>query len=173
MNRRFHAAVVIARRQAFETLLAPGLYVTLALGLLLGFFLVTGFAASVDTAGFNPTLHPLYDTLGRFLTGSFGLAFVQKLFAEGPFLLALVARASFLMVNNTLLKVDDLARNSTTMALSAATAYLMKASPCEAGIGPAPSTRITQAWSTSLAFCWAADERQQFHMIRAKRFTSL
>jgi small-conductance mechanosensitive channel len=90
MNRRFHAAVVIARRQAFETLLAPGLYVTLALGLLLGFFLVTGFAASVDTAGFNPTLHPLYDTLGRFLTGTFGLAFVQKLFAEGPFLLALV-----------------------------------------------------------------------------------
>ncbi len=90
MNRRFHAAIVIARRQAFETLLAPGLYVTLALGLLLGFFLVAGFTASVDTAGFNPTLHPLYDTLGRFLAGAFGTTFVQKLFAEGPFLLALV-----------------------------------------------------------------------------------
>ncbi len=90
MRRRFHAAVVIARRQAFETLLAPGLYVTLALGLLLGFFLVAGFAASIDTAGFNPTLTPLYDLLGRFLAGSFGAAFVGKLFAEGPFLLALV-----------------------------------------------------------------------------------
>jgi drug/metabolite transporter (DMT)-like permease len=31
------------------------------------------------------------------------------------FLLAFVARASFLMVNNTLLKVDDLAKNSTTI----------------------------------------------------------
>lgn len=90
MRRRLRAAAVIARRQAFETLLAPGLYVTLALGLVLGYFLVTGFAASIDTAGFNPTLTPLYDTLGRSLAGAFGSAFVQKLFAEGPFLLALV-----------------------------------------------------------------------------------
>jgi len=41
------------------------------------------------------------------------------------FLLALVARASFLMVNNTLLKVDHLARNSTTVtAFVTALAYL-------------------------------------------------
>jgi hypothetical protein len=90
MKRRLHAALVIARRQAFETLLSPGLYVTLALGLLLGFFLVSGFAASIDSAGFNPTLNPLYDMLGRSLAGAFGSAFVGKLFAEGPFLFALV-----------------------------------------------------------------------------------
>jgi hypothetical protein len=96
MKRRLHAALVIARRQAFETLLSPGLYVTLALGLLLGFFLVSGFAASIDSAGFNPTLNPLYDTLGRSLAGIFGSAFVGKLFAEGPFLFALVV--SFLPV---------------------------------------------------------------------------
>jgi len=96
MNRRLHAALVIARRQAFETLLSPGLYVTLALGLLLGFFLVSGFAASIDSAGFNPTLNPLYDLLGRSLAGAFGSAFVGKLFAEGPFLFALVV--SFLPV---------------------------------------------------------------------------
>lgn len=41
------------------------------------------------------------------------------------FLLALVARASFLMVNNTLLRVDDLARNSTTItAFVTAAAYI-------------------------------------------------
>ncbi len=90
MKRRLHAALVIARRQAFETLLSPGLYVTLALGLLLGFFLVNGFAASIDSAGFNPTINPLYDLLGRSLAGAFGAAFVGKLFAEGPFLFALV-----------------------------------------------------------------------------------
>ncbi|MGO9309328.1 MAG: hypothetical protein ACLQDL_09940 [Spirochaetia bacterium] len=91
MRRRLHAALVIARRQAFETLLAPGLYVTLALGLLLGFFLVSGFAASIDSAGFNPSLNPLYDLLDRLLVGTFGAAFAAKLFAEGPFTLALLA----------------------------------------------------------------------------------
>jgi hypothetical protein len=96
MKGRLHAALVIARRQAFETLLSPGLYVTLALGLLLGFFLVASFAASIDSAGFNPTINPLYDMLARSLAGIFGPAFVGKLFAEGPFLFALLA--SFLPV---------------------------------------------------------------------------
>ncbi len=91
MRRRLHAALVIARRQAFETLLAPGLYVTLALGLLLGFFLVSGFATSIDSAGFNPSLNPLYDLLDRLLAGTFGTAFEAKLFAEGPFALTLLA----------------------------------------------------------------------------------
>jgi hypothetical protein len=96
MKGRLHAALVIARRQAFETLLSPGLYVTLALGLLLGFFLVASFAASIDSAGFNPTINPLYDMLARSLAGIFGPAFVGKLFAEGPFLFALLV--SFLPV---------------------------------------------------------------------------
>ncbi len=96
MNRRMHAALVIARRQAFETLLAPGLYVTLALGMLIGFFLVSGFAASVDSAGFNPSLTPLYDLCDRLLAGTFGAAFEAKLFAEGPFTFALLV--SFLPV---------------------------------------------------------------------------
>ena len=91
MKRRLHAAAVIARRQALETLLSPGLYITLALGLVLGFFLVDGFAASIDSAGFNPTVNPLYDALDRSLGGAFGTVFVSKVFAEGPFLFALVA----------------------------------------------------------------------------------
>jgi hypothetical protein len=90
MSRRMHAAAVIARRQVQETLLSPGFYVTLALGLLLGVFLVRGFAAALDSSGFNPSLSPLYDTLGRFLAGSFGGGFLAKLFSEGPFLLAVI-----------------------------------------------------------------------------------
>jgi hypothetical protein len=90
MRERLHAALVIARCQAFETLLAPGLYVTLALGLLLGFFLVNGFMASIDSSGFNSSLTPLYDVIARSLAGVFGTAFVAKLFAEGPFTFALL-----------------------------------------------------------------------------------
>jgi len=89
MRERLHAAQVIARRQAFETLLSPGLYVTLSLGLLLGFFLVSGFSSAVDTAGFNPLRNPLYEMLTRSLSGIFGTTFTVKLFAEGPFTFAL------------------------------------------------------------------------------------
>jgi hypothetical protein len=91
-----HAAAVIARRQAQETLLSPGLYITLALGLLLGWFLVNGFASSIDSSGFNPGMSPLYDIVGRSFGGVFGASFVDKLFAEGPFALALFV--SFLPV---------------------------------------------------------------------------
>ncbi len=90
MTPRLHAAAVIARRQIQETLLSPGLYVTLALGLLMGAFLVRGFAGAIDSSGFNPMLNPLYDIIARFLGGTFGGAFVGKLFSEGPYLFALL-----------------------------------------------------------------------------------
>ena len=93
---RMHAAVVVARLQARETVLTPGLYITLAVGLVLGWFLVNGFASSIDSSGFNPLLSPLYDVVARFLGGVFGASFVGTLFAEGPFVLALFV--SFLPV---------------------------------------------------------------------------
>lgn len=96
MSDRLHAAVVMARRQAFETLLSPALYVTLSAGMLIGYFLVAGFTRAIDTAGFNAQLNPLYDVVSRVFGGLFGSAFVEKLFAEGPFVLALVC--SFLPV---------------------------------------------------------------------------
>lgn len=96
MTGRLHAARVISRRQCLETLLSPGLYITFALGLLLGFFLISGFASSLDSSGFNPTLNPIYDLVGRSATSAFGMAFFQGMFAEGPFLFALVL--SFLPV---------------------------------------------------------------------------
>ena len=96
MNARMHAAAVIARRQAQETFLSPGLYITLTLGLLLGWVLVNGFASSIDSSGFNPSMSPLYDMVARSFGGTFGASFVDKLFAEGPFVLALFV--SFLPV---------------------------------------------------------------------------
>ncbi len=96
MNRRLRAALVIARHQALETLLAPGLYVTLALGMLVGLALTAGFASSVDSAGFNAAGNPLYDVIDRAIVALFGVSFEAKLFAEGPFAVALPA--SFLPV---------------------------------------------------------------------------
>jgi len=84
MSDRTRAARIIAKKQVFEALIGPGFYVALAVGLLLGYFLVSAFARSVDSSGFNPRLHPLYDAIGRALEGAFGTAFVDGLFAEGP-----------------------------------------------------------------------------------------
>ena len=78
MKATMRAALVIARRQAFETFLAPGLYVTTSLGLLLGFLLVSGFTRSIDSAGFNPSLNPLYDVLSRLFSGLFGAAYQEE-----------------------------------------------------------------------------------------------
>jgi hypothetical protein len=96
MRRRLRAALIIARREAFETLLSPGLYITLTLGLLLGFALVRSFTLSVDSSGFNPRINVLCDFLDKALSGAFGTAFVAKVFEQGPLALALVG--SFLPV---------------------------------------------------------------------------
>lgn len=86
---RIHAAGVVARRKLFESLISPGLYLALTVGLALGFFLVTGFIGSIDSGGFHYTSNPAYDLIGRSFEGAFGKTFVEKLFAEGPFLFAL------------------------------------------------------------------------------------
>jgi len=89
MKDRAHAVAVIAKRRIYETFISPGFYVTLALGLLLGYLLIRGFVRAIDSSGFNYTLNPLYDLIGRGLSGAFGATFLDKLFAEGPFLFAL------------------------------------------------------------------------------------
>jgi hypothetical protein len=88
VRNRIHATVVIARRQVLETLLAPGFYVMLAIGIGLGYSIVVSFAAAIDSSGFNSQLNPAFDLLARSLAGAFGPIFVEKLFAEGPFLFA-------------------------------------------------------------------------------------
>ncbi len=84
MNYRTRAVRVIAKRQVFEALVSPGLYIALAVGLFLGYALLSEFASAVDSSGFNPQLNPLYDVISRVLEGAFGKTFVDALFAEGP-----------------------------------------------------------------------------------------
>lgn len=85
MSFRLRAASVIAKRRIFESCLSPGFYIAQAVGLLLSYFLVSGFVSSIDSSGFNYMLHPLYELIGRSLAGAFGITFLEKLFAEGPF----------------------------------------------------------------------------------------
>ena len=96
MRYRAHAARTIARQQLLEVLITPGYYLALTAGLLIGYAVVRSFVGAVDSSGFNPALNPLSDLVNRSLGGAFGETFVEKLFAEGPFLLALAA--SFLPV---------------------------------------------------------------------------
>ena len=91
MSYRARAAGIIARRQLFETLISPGYYLALTAGLLIGYAVVQGFVGAIDSSGFNPSLNPLCDLVNRSLGGAFGETFMEKLFAEGPFLFALAA----------------------------------------------------------------------------------
>jgi hypothetical protein len=89
MSERLHASRVIASRRLLEAVITPGFYIALMIGLLAGYYLVVGFAGAIDSSGFNFQLHPIYDLIARSLSGAFGATFVEKLFAEGPFLFAL------------------------------------------------------------------------------------
>ena len=92
-RRRVRAAAVIGRRQLKEALIGAGWWVSLTAALLAAHFVVTLFAASLDSSGFNPDRTPVAGQLARMLTGAFGATLVETLFAEGPFLLALFAAA--------------------------------------------------------------------------------
>ena len=89
MNHQLHATAVIARRRILETVISPGYYVALTIGLVLAHLLVAGFVRTVDSSGVNLSLVPAYDLIGRGLAGAFGNTFTAKLFAEGPFLFTL------------------------------------------------------------------------------------
>ena len=91
MKASIRSGLVIGWRQLFESLLSPGFYIMLSVGLALGSVLVAGFTGSIGSSGFDPQASPLYDLISRSLSGAFGSTFVEKLFAEGPFLFALVA----------------------------------------------------------------------------------
>jgi hypothetical protein len=91
MRYRAHAARIIAKQQLFEALISPGYYLALTAGLFIGTAIVRSFVGAIDSSGFNPALNPLCDLVARSLGGTFGETFVDKLFAEGPFLFALMA----------------------------------------------------------------------------------
>ena len=89
MNQRAHATSVLAKRRILETLISAGYYVAQTIGLILAYLLVAGFVRAIDSSGFDYRLDPAFDLIGRSLVGAFGATFVEKLFAEGPFLFTL------------------------------------------------------------------------------------
>jgi len=89
MNERMNAAKVLSKQKIYETFISPGFYIAETIGLILAYFLVSGFMKSIDSAGFNYQLYPAYELIGRSLEGMFGTTFMEKLFAEGPFLFIL------------------------------------------------------------------------------------
>ncbi len=89
MNEKVHAVSVIASRRLYETVISPGYYIAVSVGMALAALLVTGFARSIDTSGFDYHLTPIYDMIGRTLEGGFGAPFLDRLFAEGPLVAAL------------------------------------------------------------------------------------
>lgn len=91
MRDRMHAAGVVARMQLKESLLSPGLYVSLSAGLFISWLLCADFTRAVDSSGFDPRLSGFWSFATRALSGAFGPVFVEKLFTEGPFLAILAA----------------------------------------------------------------------------------
>ncbi len=85
---RWHATMTLSKRRIFETFISPALYIAITLGLVLGYFLVSGFVSAVDSSGLNYLNHPVYEMIARSLSGIFGATYVIKLFAEGPYLFA-------------------------------------------------------------------------------------
>jgi hypothetical protein len=91
MRERLHATAVVARTQLKESLLSPGPYVALVIGLGIGYRLCAGFVRAVDSSGFDPRLDPVWGFITRSLSGAFGSVFVERLLTEGPFLTILAA----------------------------------------------------------------------------------
>lgn len=90
MSYTLHAVKTIAARRVRETFINPGFYITVTIGLIIGHVLVSGYASSVGSSGFTYDLNPVYHQILRTLSGLFGESFVDKLFAEGPYLFALL-----------------------------------------------------------------------------------
>jgi len=98
MGERRHAAMVMARTRLRELLFSPGPYLALAAGLAAGWVLCAGFAHAIDSSGFDPRLDPVWDFITRAFSGAFGPVFVERMLAEGPFLLIIVVSATPLVL---------------------------------------------------------------------------
>ena len=88
---RFRAVRVLARRRLIEHLLSPATWVLAAFGLVLAFLIVEGFVKSVDSSGFDFSLHPVYEILYGIIGSAFGVTYVRQLFGDGPFAFASLA----------------------------------------------------------------------------------
>ncbi|MBN2534825.1 MAG: hypothetical protein JXB88_18230 [Spirochaetales bacterium] len=81
--------LVITRKKIKETLLNPIFYIIITFGYVIVYIIASGFTDIIRSDGINPEQNPLFEILFSFLTGTSGASFLERLFAEGPFTLAL------------------------------------------------------------------------------------
>ncbi len=119
---RFRAVRVLGQRRLMEHLLAPATWVLAAFGLVLAFLLVEAFVKSVDSSGFDFSLHPLYEILYGIIGSAFGVTFVRQLFGDGPFALASFAACAPVLLYLCLASIQRFGyeRRSGTVDLVAA-----------------------------------------------------
>ena len=89
MNNMIRIVLVIARKKIKETLLSPAFYLLLTCGYLAGYIITSGFIDIIKSDGINPEQNPFFEILFSLLSGSLSGSFLDRLFAEGPFILAL------------------------------------------------------------------------------------
>jgi hypothetical protein len=98
MNNISRTILVIARKKIKETFVSPVFYIIVTCGFLAAYSIFSGFIDTIKSDGINPEQNPLYEILFSFLTGIFGSSYPERLFAEGPFTLALyVSTLPFIM----------------------------------------------------------------------------
>jgi len=87
--KRLHKTAVLTRLHLKESLLSPAFYIAAAACTLIGYVPVRAFILSIGSQGINPSLSPLFGNVVTALQKLFSEAFVNTLFAQGPFLFAL------------------------------------------------------------------------------------
>jgi hypothetical protein len=93
MNYRLHALRVIAIKRRDETLVSPSFYIMVSASFIIAYFFIAGFIGMIGSDGINPAKSPVYGLVINLLKGVFGNSFIDRLFAQGPFLIALFLSA--------------------------------------------------------------------------------
>ena len=80
---------ILTKLHAKETFLNPSYYIAMVISSILGYLPIRSFVKSIGPQGFNPSQTPLFANITEALEQLFSSVFVERLFAEGPFLFAL------------------------------------------------------------------------------------
>jgi hypothetical protein len=117
MNNTLAMTLVIAQKKIKETLISPAFYILLTAGLLLVYFITSGFTDIIQSNGLHPEGNAFFEILFSVLSGTLGDSFLERLFAEGPFVLILYLSAVPFLIYLTFSSLFKLGYEKTTGAL--------------------------------------------------------
>ena len=89
MNKRIYTTMVLTKKKVFETILSPALYITMALGLICAYFVISSFIGSAVADGINYSQNSIMRLISKFIIAIAGKDLLENIFSEGPFTLAL------------------------------------------------------------------------------------